>query len=116
MIKRAHDAEEYLTPEGCWILEVANDASDEAASIARARVEPGACTEWHVLTGTAERYLITQGRGRVEIGDLCDEVGPGDVVHIPAGVRQRITNIGSGDLIFYCVCTPRFRQQNYQQL
>ena len=35
---------EYLTPEGCYILESWNEASDPAVSIARARVEPGLCT------------------------------------------------------------------------
>ena len=30
---------EFLTPEGCHILESWNDAADPAASIARARVE-----------------------------------------------------------------------------
>jgi mannose-6-phosphate isomerase-like protein (cupin superfamily) len=35
------------------------------------------------------------------------------VVVIPAGVRQRIENIGPGDLIFLCICTPRFCVENY---
>jgi mannose-6-phosphate isomerase-like protein (cupin superfamily) len=115
--KPAADAEEYLTPEGCWILEVANDADDEAASVARARVEPGVSTEWHLLRNTAERYLILQGRGRVEIGESPSfEVAIGDVVRIPADIRQRISNIGDDDLIFYCVCTPRFKAANYRSL
>jgi mannose-6-phosphate isomerase-like protein (cupin superfamily) len=113
-IKRAAATREYLTPEGCWILEVANDADDETASIARARVAPGVATEWHLLDDTAERYLIIQGRGCAEVGDLREDVGPGDVVQIPPGVPQRITNIGDEDLIFYCLCTPRFRPENYQ--
>jgi mannose-6-phosphate isomerase-like protein (cupin superfamily) len=38
------------------------------------------------------------------------------LVTIPAGVRQRISNIGDRDLIFYCLCTPRFEQKNYRAL
>jgi mannose-6-phosphate isomerase-like protein (cupin superfamily) len=34
-------------------------------------------------------------------------------VRIPAGVRQRITNIGNADLLFYCVCSPRFLPEAY---
>ena len=43
-------------------------------------------------------------------------VGPGDVVVIPAGVPQQITNVGDADLVFYCVCTPRFRPDGYESL
>jgi mannose-6-phosphate isomerase-like protein (cupin superfamily) len=58
------------------------------ASIARARVAPGVTTRWHRLKGTAERYLIIEGRGRVELGKLgAHDVNAGDVVH--AALSQR---------------------------
>jgi mannose-6-phosphate isomerase-like protein (cupin superfamily) len=107
---------EFHTEERCDIFESAN-ASNDILSIARARVEPGITTKWHAVEGTVERYIIAEGRGRVEIGDLpAQEVFPGDVVLIPAGTRQRIANTGPTDLIFYCVCTPPFRQSAYRQL
>jgi mannose-6-phosphate isomerase-like protein (cupin superfamily) len=43
-------------------------------------------------------------------------VQPFDVVHIPAGVPQQICNTGSEDLVFLCICTPRFRMENYREL
>src|SRR5215475_10845256 len=112
-----HDpTKEFATPERCSILET-YAVDDQSMSIARARVEPGITTAWHSVEHTIERYLMIEGRGRVEVGDSpAAEVGPGDVVHIPAGTPQRITNIGEVDLIFYCVCTPRFPQQNYCSL
>ena len=111
-IKRLRDQDEFLTQERCHIVEVANDAGDEALSIARARVEPGVTTAWHWLEGIAERYLIVSGAGRVEVGDAMPAaVGPGDVVRIPAGVRQRITNTSATDLVFYALCTPRYREE-----
>jgi mannose-6-phosphate isomerase-like protein (cupin superfamily) len=110
-------SKEFSTPERCHIIETYNSAADESLSIARARVQPGATTAWHRVEGTVERYIIAEGCGRVEIGDFSpSEVGPGDVVIIPAGVRQRITNLGRDDLIFYCVCTPRFHSRNYRTL
>lgn len=110
-------SKEFSTPERCHIIETFNSATDESLSIARARVEPGITTVWHRVEGTVERYIIAEGRGRVEVGNLpASDVGPGDVVIIPAGVRQRITNTGDSDLIFYCVCTPRFQSRNYQAL
>lgn len=114
---KAGDAIEFDTPERCHITEAANDAGDEAVSIARARVEPGVTTAWHALDGIGERYIIVAGRGRAEVEDLAPvEVVAGDVVRIPAGARQRIANIGDQDLVFYAVCTPRFRADRYRSL
>jgi len=108
---------EFFTPEQCYILEVSNSPDDEAASIARARVAPGVTTRWHRVRDTAERYVILQGRGRVEVADLApQEVGPGDVVLIPPSARQRIANTGTQDLVFLAICTPRFRQDAYEEL
>ena len=107
---------EYYTDERCHIL-VTDAVGDDVVSLARARVEPGVTTAWHSLTGVDERYFMLAGEGVVEVGD--DEptpVGPGDVVAIPAGVRQRITNSGDGDLIFLCVCTPPFTPDCYVDL
>ena len=43
------------------------------------------------------------------------EVGPGDIVLIPAGTPQRIRNPGDEDLVFYCICTPRFDESDYRR-
>ena len=40
-------------------------------------------------------------------------VSTGDVIVIPAGASQKITNTGKTDLVFYCVCTPRFTEACY---
>jgi mannose-6-phosphate isomerase-like protein (cupin superfamily) len=116
-IKHFDAAAEYFTPELCHINELSNTADDPAASIARARVAPGVTTRWHRLDAITERYVILEGRGRVEIGDLRpQDVGPGDVVLIPPLCRQRITNIGIGDLVFLAICSPRFMPQAYEDL
>jgi mannose-6-phosphate isomerase-like protein (cupin superfamily) len=108
---------EIYTPERCYIIELANTADDPEASIALARVKPGVTTRWHRLAGTTERYLILEGRGRVEVGDLpAYEVSAGDVVLIPPLCRQRITNVGEQDLVFFAICTPRFRPGAYQSV
>lgn len=116
-IQRYKPEREYFTQERCYINELLNATEPESLSVARARVEPGVTTQWHQLTGVTERYVIIEGQGRVELGDLPSaRVGPGDVVSIPAGIRQRITNIGPEDLIFLCLCTPRFTPDCYQSL
>ena len=64
-----------------------------------------------------ERFLIVAGRGRVEVGDVPPaRVEPGDIVVVPAGVPQRVTNDGGEDLVFYCVCSPRFQPSAYTSL
>lgn len=106
---------EFYTSERCHITELSNSASDAALSVAKARVEPGVTTCWHRLEGITERYVILSGVGRVEIGDLPARVVlPGDVVLIPPGFRQRISNSGEDDLVFLALCTPRFVQSAYQ--
>jgi len=109
--------EEFYTSEGCFITEVSNSPDDPEVSIARARLEPGMTTRWHRLHGTAERYVILQGHGRVDIGDLPpQDVGAGDVVLIPPMCRQRITNTGAEVLVFLAICTPRFSSDVYEDV
>jgi mannose-6-phosphate isomerase-like protein (cupin superfamily) len=108
---------EFWTPERCHVTEWSNSDADPAASIARARVSPGVTTRWHRLHGIAERYVILEGKGRVEVGQLApQDVAPGDVVLIPPECRQRITCTGRGDLIFLAVCTPRFSPAAYEDI
>ena len=113
-IKKCDLSQEYYFDEGCYITELSNTADDSQVSIARARVEPGKTTKWHSLRGIAERYIILEGLGRVEIGNLePQEVSVGDVVIIPPEERQRISNIGTNSLIFLAICSPRFEESNY---
>ena len=116
-VKQLNLSDEFYTPERCFITELSNTPDDPDASISRARVEPGVTTRWHRLTGTVERYYIVKGRGRVEVGKISpQEVRTGDVVLIPPKCRQRITNIGSEDLIFLAICTPRFSNDVYEDI
>lgn len=110
-IVRDKSLKENLTSERCFVVE---NYSDELVSVARARVKPGITTIAHHLKGATEIYLIARGRGKVKVGNLpLTEVNAGDVVVIPAGFSQRITNIGKTDLVFHCICTPRFTQDCY---
>ncbi len=107
----------FFTPELCYINELTNSDTDPEASIAYACVKPGITTRWHRLHGITERYVILDGEGLVEIGDLKPQtVSHGDVVLIPSECRQRITNTGSTDLTFLAICTPRFRQAAYEDI
>lgn len=116
-IRLFNPSAEFHTDEGCYIIELSNTPEDPEASIARARVAPGVTTRWHRVVGTTERYVILEGNGRVEVGALPpQDVNAGDVVLIPPSCRQRIANVGSGDLIFLAICTPRFRAEVYEDV
>jgi len=109
---RANQPLEYPTPERCYIAE---NHSDPNVSIARATVKPGITTKAHHLTeGVQEIYIITSGQGEVTVGNLPPtEVSVGDVVVIPPLTSQKIANTGKTDLVFYCICTPRFTESCY---
>jgi mannose-6-phosphate isomerase-like protein (cupin superfamily) len=110
-IVKATSPNEYLTPEHCYIAE---NYSDKDVSIARATVKPGITTLAHHLVGVQEIYLITSGHGKVTIGDLeSAKVGIGDVIIIPPQTSQKVTNTGKTNLVFYCICTPRFTEACY---
>jgi len=116
-VRKSGATAEYFTDERCHILELSNSADDPGVSIARARVEVGVTTKQHRVNGTVERYVILEGQGVVQIaGHDEQQVGPGDVVVIPAGVGQSISNAGDHDLVFLCICTPRFEWDNYESL
>ena len=116
-VVRNRDAPERYFGERCHITEWWNSPADAQASIARARVEPGVTTRLHRLMDVTERYVILEGRGRVEVGALApQDVGPGDVVIIPPGTPQRIANTGGADLVFLAICTPRFTPAAYEDV
>jgi len=108
---------EYYFEEGCFITELSNSPDDPEVSIARARVEPGKTTRWHRLRDTVERYVIVQGSGLVDVGELAaEQVGVGDTVIIPCGCKQRISNTGLNDLVFLAICSPPFRAAIYEDV
>jgi mannose-6-phosphate isomerase-like protein (cupin superfamily) len=87
-----------------------------SVSLAHAVVAPDAETIWHRLDGTDEVYFILSGCGSVSVGDESREVGPGDAVWIPAGVPQRIRNLGQVPLAFLCACGPAYRAERDERV
>ena len=111
-IVAAKSLTETPTLEQCFIRE---NWSSKNVSVARARVKAGVTTAAHHLAGVDELYLIIRGKGLVRVGKLQPtEVVAGDIVFIPAGARQQITNISRSDLIFYCICNPIFTEKCYR--
>jgi mannose-6-phosphate isomerase-like protein (cupin superfamily) len=113
-IMRTGELEESLTHENCFITEILNRDDYENFSIAQARVAPGDATENHTLRDTDEVYYIFSGSGEMEIGgEIAGIVQERDTVFIPRNTSQRIKNLENKDLIFLCICSPRFEMKNY---
>lgn len=116
-IRRMTPEKEFYTDERCYINELSNVTDDAEVSIALAKVNPSIRTRKHRLHGITERYIILEGKGLVEVGDLPpQEVSYGDVVLIPPETPQRIKNTGEKDLIFLAICSPRFVQGAYEDI
>ena len=118
IISHVDESTEYFFREGCFILETLPKSTNNALSVARARVRPGVRTRLHALNGVTEHYVIISGKGRMFLGE--DEtgqvVGPNAVVVIPPTVAQSVENTGDTDLIFLAICTPGFAQECYVDL
>lgn len=106
---------EYATDERCFITELLGHPSQPDVSLARARVLPGVTTQLHALD-VEEIYVIETGSGVMEVNGDRFRVAPGDSVLIPVGMPQRIENDGTGDLVFLCLCRPRFHPEGYTNL
>ena len=111
----------FYTEERCHIVEYMNTPDCAEVSLAECRVAAGVTTALHSLK-VAERYVIRRGRGLMELAGndpaarQVFSVQPGDCVLIPPGCAQRIKNIGDEELLFLCVCTPRFQSEHYVAL
>jgi len=99
------------------IAELLNNQECPGLSVVRARVEEGVTTVLHLVRGADEIYYILSGQGEVEIGgETIGTMRQGDLIRIPAGTSQRITNTGTGDLVFLAICAPRFEPERYEEV
>ena len=113
IIKAQSKTEKYFE-EDCFITEIINSVDHPEVSFSKAKVKPGVTTVLHKLKETDEKYFILSGSGEMEIDKkIIGVVQTGDLVVIPKNSFQRIRNIGVDDLVFICICTPRFEINNY---
>ena len=113
---KADPSVETYTEEKCFITEIINSTGHPDVSVARARVEPGVTTALHQLKGIEEIYYVLQGEGRALIDGNEFDVKSGDSLMIPRNAPQQIENTGTQDLVFLCICTPRFTPDSYSEI
>jgi quercetin dioxygenase-like cupin family protein len=93
-----------------WIIDEEHDGAPNYA-LRLLEVAPGGHTPDHIHPFEHENFVV-EGVGRVLIGDAWNDVGPGSVVFVPAGVRHTYVNVGDAPFRFLCgIPTARLREQ-----
>lgn len=67
--------------------------------VKRITVRPGASLSLQYHHQRAEHWVVVQGRGIVQIGDVEHETFPGEYRYIPLKEKHRLTNIGNEELV-----------------
>ncbi len=117
-IRRIRDRPEIVAGDATRLREVFNPVRDPLElrySLAVARVAPGQTTTLHRLRHS-EVYHVLEGRGEMRIDDERAPVEAGDVVYVPPGAAQQITNRGPDELVFACIVDPAWRPEDEEIL
>jgi len=104
------DTVPFTTVDGSTIRELMahRNSAIRQQSLAEARLAPGAATTPHHHAVTEEIYYILSGTAVMTVGSDTRDVGPGDAIAIPPGLRHTIRNTGGDDLVFLCTCAPGY--------
>ncbi len=109
-VKNLNDVPAFMTKDGSEIRELLAHRNSviRNQSLAEARLPVGGSTQEHYHPQAEEIYYITQGLGRIRIGDESREVKPGDAIAIPPGQRHKLWNTGDETLRLLCCCAPAY--------
>ena len=113
-IVNRRDSVPFVTRDGSEIRSILDRTNSMARnqSLAEAALPPGVRTHPHVHPHTEEIYYILRGAGRMVLGAEEREVGPGDGILIPPGIRHTIRNVGQEPLTFLCCCAPPYTDED----
>jgi mannose-6-phosphate isomerase-like protein (cupin superfamily) len=104
----------FTTKDGSEIRELLahRNSSIRNQSLAEARLPVGGETQEHFHPKAEEIYYITHGTGRMRIEGEVREVGPGDAVAIPSGLKHKLWNTGREPLRLLCCCAPGYEHDD----
>jgi quercetin dioxygenase-like cupin family protein len=83
-----------------WVIDEKNDGAPNFV-LRMVEVEPGGHTPDHTHPFEHENFVF-EGKGKVRIEDDWHELGPGDVVFVPPGMRHSYVN--TADVTFKFLC------------
>ena len=115
MIRDLRESPRFRAKDGTDICELLHPDREEGISmgysLAHAILGPGEASAPHRLKSSSEVYFILEGRGIMHIDGESAGVGPGQAVYIPPGSIQHIKNVGGGPLVFMCMVSPPWREE-----
>lgn len=113
-IQNLEQATPFITKDGSEIRELLahRNSTIRHQSLAEARLPVGGATQEHYHLRTEEIYYITHGQGRMRIEGETREVGPGDAIAIPPGLKHKLWNTGEEPLRLLCCCAPAYEHDD----
>ena len=115
LIRDLKEGRRFAAKDGTDICELLHPDREEGISmgysLAHAILGLGEASAPHRLKSSSEVYFILEGRGIMHIGGESADVEPGKAVFIPPGSIQHIENVGVGPLIFLCLVSPPWREE-----
>lgn len=84
--------------------------NSDSLTVGHAIIRPGRRNPRHYHPNCDEVLHVLQGRILHTMDDRTVEMGPGDTVSIPAGVRHNAANIGDGDAVLAISFSTAWRQ------
>ena len=116
LIRELRESPRFRAKDGTDICERLHPDREEGISmgysLAHAVLGPGGASAPHRLKSSSEVYFILEGRGWMEIDGESAEVAAGQAVYIPPGSVQHIENVGGGPLLFLCLVSPPWREED----
>jgi len=111
-IRNRENQTPFTTKDGSTIRSLLDLSNAPVArqSLAEATLAAGAATDRHYHRLSEEFYYLLGGRGLMELNGEEREVGPGDVILIPAGAWHQIRALEP--LRFLCCCAPPYAHED----
>lgn len=115
---RLSDVAAYITKDGSEIRELLHPSTHAVRnqSLAEAVIPPGTTTLLHRHRHSEEIYHVTQGRGRMTLGDTQFVIEPGDSILIVPGTAHCVSNDGEVPLRILCCCAPAYAHEDTELL
>jgi len=116
LIRDLKEGRRFAAKDGTDICELLHPDREEGISmgysLAHAVLGPGEASAPHRLKSSSEVYFILEGQGIMHIDGESADVGPCQAVYIPPGSVQHIESIGEGPLLFLCLVSPPWREED----
>jgi mannose-6-phosphate isomerase-like protein (cupin superfamily) len=114
VLRRLKDCPEFLAGDRTRLRELLHPDKSDAKigySLAHGYLDPGNRSSRHRLR-SSEVYYFVAGEGTFTVGDQSVQVSRGDVLYVPPGTDQSLTNTGSAAIEFLCLVEPAWRMED----